>query len=83
MIVPTPTEVTVAELAVILGLPELRVAALQAEGRFPMSATGRVLLSELLSGLYAEAASRRSRDTQHVPKPPPRAPWNERQRTSL
>ncbi len=82
MIVPTPTEVTVAELAVILGLPEQRVAALKAEGRFPISATGRVLLPELLSGLYAEAASRRSRGTRHAPKPPP-ATWDDWQRAPL
>ncbi len=81
---PTPTEVTAAELAVILGLPEQRVATLQAEGRFPMSATGRVLLPELLSGLYAgAAASRRSPDAQHGREPTPPAAWNEWQRASL
>ena len=77
-----PTEVTVAELAIILGLPEQRVATLKAEGRFPVSTTGHVLLPELLSGLYAEAASRRSRDTQHGRKPPSPAAWNDWQRAS-
>ncbi len=77
-----PTEVTVAELAIILGLPEQRVATLKAEGRFPVSATGRVLLPDLLARLYAEVASRRSRDTQHGWKAPPET-WDGRQRVSL